>query len=174
MIAEHRAYSFFIPSLPWRNLSSNAGTRSRRNPWDVAESRGRLKGEAMEAIKDLGTLAPFAAPVTAQVTLCHTGKRPTAEQCPRCRTLGVDYPNWALPSDRSKPIPCCEYRPKDVGNIGGDVLKPILDALTWMELLEDDDFTRLTAVTLRIARVGDLDQEGVWVTVTEAEEQEAA
>ena len=164
-----QSLSFTVSGLPRRNLSSNAGTRSRRNPWDVAESRGLLKGEAMEAIKSVEHVR-FEVPVTAVVTLWHTGKRPTAEQCPRCRTLGADYPNWSIPKDHTKPLPCVEYRPTDVGNIGGDSLKPILDALVWEEVIEDDDWTRLTAVTLRIGRAESLESERIEVTVEAVEE----
>lgn len=163
------ALAFFIPSLPWRNLSSNAGTRSRRDPWGVAESRGALKADTMEALKGV-EFTPFTVPVTAEIVLRHTGKRPKMDECPRCRTLGPDYPRWAMP-DVGKPLPCVEYRPKDVGNAGGDVLKPILDGLVWMEVIADDDFTRLVAVTLRIERVGTLDEEGVLVTVAPVEEE---
>ena len=83
--------------------------------------------------------------------------------------LGPDYPTWALP-DQGKPLPCVEYRPKDVGNIGGDVLKPILDALVWMELIKDDDYTHIPEVRLRIERVAEVADEGIYVEMQEVRE----
>lgn len=162
-------WTFTVPGLPWRNLSSNAGKRSRRDPWSVAESRGRLKNDTMEALKECPI--PTLDRATATVTLHCTSSRPKAGQCPRCRLLGPDYPSWAIPEKRETPLPCVEYRPKDVGNIGGDVLKPVLDGLVWMEVLPDDDWTHLESVTLRIARVDRLDDERIEVTVQEVEEE---
>lgn len=165
--------SFWVPTLPWRNLSSNAGARSRRNPWDVAESAGRLKAEVMEVIKQARPTA-FERPVVAALTVYHTGKRPKKDQCPRCSRLSGDYPSWAVPEKRETPLSCVEYRPTDVGNIGGSVLKPVLDALVWQEVIADDDWTRLTGVYLTIARVPSLADEGLLLTVSESVAKEAA
>ena len=153
------ALTFTVPVLPDRMLSSNAGNRSRRNPWAVAEARGRLKNDTMEALKDLQPLPAFVVCV-ADVTLHRTNKRPKVEQCPRCLLRALE--------DRSVDGCCC-YRPRDVGNIGGDVLKPVLDGLVWMEVLPDDDYRHLTAVTLRIGEVETLAEECIEVTVREIE-----
>ena len=47
------------------------------------------------------------------------------------------------------------------------MLKPILDALTYLDILVDDSAEYLTAVTLRIARCSELDDEGIRLIVTE-------
>lgn len=159
----------FIPALPERMLSSNAGSRSRRDPWAISTAKMLLKGETIGALQ--GVALPKLQRVTADVTLVHSGKRPKAQDCPRCRPRLGDgtYPNYALPSDRTKPIPCCCYRPTDVGNIGGEVLKPILDALTYLDILVDDSAEYLTAVTLRIARCTTIDEEGIRLVVDEVD-----
>lgn len=151
-----------VPALPQRILSSNAGKRSRRDPWSVANARGELKAEVMEALKAVMPLPSFER-ATADVTLRRSKRRPKLEDCPRCleRFLAGDHPSWG--KDR-----CCCYRPDDVGNIGGDPLKPILDALVWMEVLPDDDMEHLLAVTLRIEAVAEVEDEGITVIVSEA------
>mgnify|MGYP001608987717 CR=1 FL=1 len=165
-------WSVWVPCLPWRNLSSNAGARSRRAPWGIAESRGRLKNEVLEAIKTQGDLRRLES-ATAAITFRLAAKRPKMRECPRCTTLGTDYPNWAVPADHSQALPCVCYRPEDVGNLGGDPLKPILDALVWMEILPDDDWRHLPSVTLRIERVDSLDAEGILVELLAATEPPA-
>ena len=159
------AISVFIPALPERMLSPNAGSRSRRDPWAIGEAKMLLKSETVHALH--GCDLPKLQTATADVTLLHSGKRPKAEACPRCweRVQGGTYPNYALPSDPRKPIPCCCYRPTDVGNIGGDTLKPILDALTYLDVLVDDSAEYLRAVTLRIDRVAEVADEGIRLVV---------
>lgn len=156
-------FAFFVPALPYRCLSSNAGARSRRDPWSIADARGILKGEVMDAIIGRANLPHFdRASVT--VTLVCTSRRPKATECPRCRLLiaGGDYPQWAIP-DRDKPLPCVCYRPKDCGNVGGDPLKPVLDALVWTEIIDDDDWKHVPRVTVAIERVDRLEDEGILV-----------
>ena len=161
--------AFTVPYLPQRVLSSNAGARSRRDPWSVANAVGLLKGQVMDELVGRRDLPRFET-ARASVTLRHTNRKPKAEECGPCRELmgSGDFPSWALPDDRSKPIKCCHYRPRDVGNIGGQVIKPVLDALTWREVWEDDDWTHLVEVRLRIERVSELAAEGLVVEVEEA------
>lgn len=172
--------SVFVHALPQRILSSNAGARSRRDPWAVAQARGTLKGDVMFAIMDAhsnpltvlaggGTDLPHFDRATATVTLRLTNKKPHATDCRQCVELiaGGEYPSWSMPA-AGKPIPCCHYRPKDVGNMGGDVLKPILDAFTWLEIWPDDDWKHVPEVTLRIERVETIEEEGICVEVTAA------
>lgn len=148
------SFAFTIPALPDRLLSSNAGGRSRRNPWAVAEAKGVLKNNTMEAMKDHQPIPAFAR-CTVTVTLYHSNKRPKVEECPRCLIEALNGGDAA----------CCCYRPSDVGNIGGDVLKPILDGMTWMEMVTDDDYTHVEAVTLRIGRVATVAEERIEVYV---------
>lgn len=164
--------SVWIPALPQRVLSGNAGSRSRRDPWAVANARGLLKGEVMAALLSLGPV-PCAHFERARVTvtLRLTNKKPKAMDCGQCVELMAagDYPRWSIPANGASPVPCCHYRPKDVGNIGGDVLKPILDAFTWLEVWPDDDFTHVPEVTLKIERVAEIADEGIAVTVEQLE-----
>ena len=148
-------FQFTVPELPDRLLSSNAGARSRRDPWSVANATGRLKNDTMEALKNIPDLPRFAR-ASATVTLMRSKRRPKLEQCPRCLIAAI--------ADR-KISACRCYRPKDIGNIGGGPLKPILDGLVWMELLPDDDYEHLTAVTLLIEIVPGIEDEGVTVTL---------
>lgn len=163
------AIDTFIPALPERMLSGNAGSRSRRDPWSLANARMLLKGEAISALQ--AHPLPKIQRATADVTLVHSGKRPKAEACPRCRGRIGDgtYPSYAIPKDRAKPLPCVCYRPWDVGNIGGEPLKPVIDALTYLDVLVDDTAEYLTAITLRIQRCTTLEQEGIRLVVEEIE-----
>lgn len=138
-------------------LSSNAGKRSRRDPWSVAEARGRLKNDTMEALRDLAEL-PRLERASICITLMRSKRRPKLEQCPRCLERALGGANIDS---------CCCYRPQDVGNIGGDPIKPILDALVWMEILPDDDHTHLVALTLMIEIVETIPEEGYVVTIQE-------
>ena len=52
-----------------------------------------------------------------------------------------------------------------MGNTGGQPLKPVLDAFTWLEIWPDDDYTHVPEVTLRIERVAEIADEGIAVTV---------
>jgi len=159
----------FIHALPEKMLSSNAGSRSRRDPWSISTAKMILKGETIAALQ--GCSLPKFQRVTADVTLIHSGKRPKAADCPRCKPRMGDgtYPGYAIPKDRAKPLPCVCYRPMDVGNIGGEPLKPILDALTYLDILADDSAEYLAAVTLRIQRCTTLEQEGIRLVVEEIE-----
>jgi len=161
----------FIHALPEKMLSSNAGSRSRRDPWSISTAKMLLKGETIAALQQNCELPKFQR-VTADVTLIHSGKRPKAVDCPRCKPRMGDgtYPGYAIPKDRAKPLPCVCYRPMDVGNIGGEPLKPILDALTYLDILVDDSAEYLAAVTLRIQRCTTLDQEGIRLVVQEVQE----
>ena len=151
-------FCFTIPGLPQRLLSSNGGNRSRRDPWAVANAKGELKGETIEALMEIQPLPTFDR-CTVALTLLHSNKKPKVEQCPRCLLAAIE--------DRR--IDACRcYRPADVGNIGGDVLKPILDGMVWMEMMPDDDWTHLVAVTLRIGRVATVEDERIEVRVQEA------
>lgn len=152
-------FTFKIPVLPDRMLSSNAGNRSRRNPWAVAEAKGALKGATMEALMRAGEL-PHPTRCTVTVTVWHSGKRPRVEQCPRCLEAAM--------ADKSISTCCC-YRPRDVGNIGGDVLKPILDGMVWMEMFADDSADIVEEVRLRIGRVATVAEERIVVNVWESD-----
>ena len=163
----------FIHALPERMLSSNAGSRSRRDPWSISTAKMLLKGETVAALQAVEL--PKLQRVTADVTLTHSGKRPKVTDCPRCKPRIADgtYPSYALPKDRTKPVPCVCYRPTDVGNIGGEVLKPILDALTYLDVLVDDSVEYLAAVTLRIQRCSTIEQEGIRLVVQEIQDEGA-
>lgn len=152
-------FAFFVPALPQRVTSSNAGARSRRDPWSVANAIAELKAETMDALIPLCPLPSFERALVT-VTFKATNKRPKLEDCPRClqRHLAGDAPRWA--EDR-----CACFRAKDVGNYGGAPLKPVLDALVWMGMLEDDDYVHVPEVRLRIERVVTIEEEGIEVTV---------
>jgi hypothetical protein len=62
------------------------------------------------------------------------------------------------------------FRPKDAGNIGGDVLKPILDyAVVRHGVVPDDDYRYIDTVTLAVRHVEDNANEGIWVRIDEVE-----
>ena len=150
------AFAVFVPALPQQVLSSNAGKNSRRDPWSVANAVGELKGEVVQTLLALGELPRFTV-VVVTITQRVTSRRLRLEQCYRClnRYLAGDHPKWA--EDR-----CACYRPKDVGNV---IHKGVLDAIVFMEMLPDDDFTHVTELRLRIERVTAIADEGIYVEV---------
>jgi len=62
------------------------------------------------------------------------------------------------------------YRPEDAGNVGGDVLKPILDyALVRHGVVPDDDYRYIDSVTLMVKHVESNAEEGIMVRIDEVE-----
>lgn len=153
-------FTFTVPVLPDQMLSSNAGNRSRRNPWAVAEAKGALKSATMEALMRLPEV-PFFSRCIVAVTVWHSRKKPKVEQCPRCLEAAL--------GDKSISSCLC-YRPWDAGNIGGDVLKPILDGMKWMEVFSDDSADIVEEVRLRIGKVATVAEEHIEVCVLEVVE----
>lgn len=159
------SWCVWVPALPQRVTSSNAGARSRRDPWSVANAIAEMKDETMQAVMAVGELPHFDR-ATVTVTFKTAPKRPKLEQCPRClaRAVAGGHPSWAQAT-------CICFRARDVGNYGGAPLKPILDGLVWLGVLDDDDYKHVPEVTLRIERVADVESEGILVTVSEGGEQ---
>ena len=147
-------FAVFVAALPQQVLSSNAGKNSRRDPWSVANAVGELKDEVVQTLLSLGVLPRFETAVVT-VTQRVANRRLKLEDCFRClnRFLAGDHPKWA--EDR-----CACYRPKDVGNV---IHKGVLDALVFMELIEDDDFTHIPELRLRLERVTEIADEGIYV-----------
>ena len=136
--------TFWIPALPKRALSPNGGQRSRRNPWEVAEAKLALGDVAFHAMLAAHgpTVPHLATPVRVAVCLyCKHGTK---------NKDGL-------------------YRPADAGNVGGDVLKPILDyAIVRHGVVPDDDYTNIESVTLMVRHVDRLEDEGIEVRVEES------
>lgn len=133
----------WIPTLPEKALSPNGGQRSRRNPWQVAESKLELGTATHHAI--LAAYAPSIPTLTAPVVI----------------TLTMYAKHHSRTGDGY-------YRPLDPSNIGGDVLKPIVDALVRLDILASDDYKHVEEVRLRMRHVENLTDEGLLLEVSEA------
>ena len=60
------------------------------------------------------------------------------------------------------------YRPTDPSNIGGDMIKGPMDALTDLQIIPDDSYRYVELVTLRIQKVEELREEGFEIIVRDA------
>ena len=131
----------WIPALPGRALSANGGGRSRRDPWTLSEAKLTLGDVAYHAV--LAAYAPNIPTIPTPVTI-------TVTLSARHGTKNGDG----------------LYRPRDPSNIGGDVLKPIIDyGLVRLGVIPDDDYTHVAEVRLRVKHVGELRDEGIQVRV---------
>lgn len=140
------ALSFWISALPKRALSPNGGQRSRRNPWEVAEAKTELGDAAWHAIREAygPTVPTLTPPIRVAVAL------------------------YAKHGTKNKDG---LYRPEDCGNVGGDVLKPILDyAVVRHGVVPDDDYHNIESVTLMVRHVETNEEEGLMVTLVEVGE----
>jgi hypothetical protein len=131
----------WVPALPATALSPNGGKRSRRNPWELSNAKLELGDVAYHAV--LGAYAPniphFEPRVIITCTLYAWHNRRNGD--------GL-------------------YRPTDPSNLGGDVLKPLIDyGLVRHGIIDDDDYTVVQEVRLRIGHVGTLAEEGIMLEV---------
>lgn len=131
-----RSLSVWIPTLPERALSPNGGQRSRRNPWQVANSKLELGSATHHAI--LATCAPDIPRLSAPVVI----------------TITLYAKHYAKAGDGY-------YRTADPSNLGGDVAKPIVDALVRLDVLPGDDYKVVDEVRLRVRHVETLEEEGI-------------
>lgn len=134
----------WVPALPARALSPNGGGRSRRNPWELSEAKLALGDVAYHAV--LAAYAPNIPVITPPVVI-------TATLFARHGTRNGDG----------------LYRPTDPSNLGGDVLKPLIDyALVRLGVIPDDDYRNVTEVRLRVEHVSEIKDEGVLLEVEAA------
>ena len=135
-------FSVWVPALPLRALSPNGGQRSRRDPWAVSSAKLELGSATHHAI--LAAYAPtiphLDAPVAITITMY--AKHHTRN--------GDGY-----------------YRSTDPANLGGDIAKPIVDALVRMDILDGDDYKVVSEVRLRVRHVDRLEAEGIRLEVEE-------
>lgn len=145
-----RHLSVWVPALPRRALSANGGGRSRRDPFAVQKAKDELGEATYHAI--LATCGPnlptFEPPVVITCTLYA-----------RHHTHNGDG----------------LYRPQDPSNIGGDILKPIIDTLKPLGVIGDDNYWDaekrtgwVREVRLRVAHVDTLEAEGILLEVAGA------
>ncbi len=127
-----------VRTLPGVELSPNSISGSAQKRRAVNKERQRLRAEtAVEIQAKYGTDIPSYPCGLVDITLRHSFKRP--------------QDNF--------------YRPRDVSNIGGDVIKPVIDALVDMSVLPDDDWKHVPGVVLRIEKCAELRDEGYLVVV---------
>ena len=133
--------TFWVPALPEQALSANGGGRSRRDPWSLSEAKLSLGDVTYHAV--LAAYAPNIPTITPPVVISVT-------LYVRHNTRNGDG----------------LYRPKDPSNIGGDVLKPIIDyGLVRHGIIPDDDYLTVESVVLRVRHVQTLIEEGFSVSV---------
>lgn len=137
-----RSISVWIPTLPERALSPNGGQRSRRNPWQVAESKLELGSATHHAI--LATYAPDIPHFTELVVI----------------TITMYAKHGVRNGDGF-------YRPLDASNMGGDVASPIVNALVRLDVIRDDSYKFVDEVRLRVRHVDTLEAEGIRLEVEE-------
>ena len=129
---------FLLRTLAGSELSPNSISGSAQKRRVIASERKRLRAEAaIEIQAKYGTEIPSYPAGLVDITYRHSFKRP-----------GDDY-----------------YRPTDCSNIGGDCIKPVIDALVDMGVLPDDDYKHVPAVILRIEKCKELTEEGYYVMV---------
>lgn len=141
-----KALSFWISALPKRALSPNGGQRSRRDPWEVAAAKTELGDASWHALREAHgpTVPTLTPPIRVAVAL---------------------YAKHGTKNGDGL------YRPEDCGNVGGDVLKPILDyAIVRHGVIPDDDYKNIESVTLMVRHVETNAEEGIMVTLVEAGE----
>jgi len=135
--------TFWVPTLPARALSSNGGGRSRRNPWEVAEAKMQLGGDAH--IAALAALSPALPHFDGRVDI----------------SLTFHIKPHAKPQDGL-------LRSLDPSNCGGEPAKCIIDhALVQTGIIADDDYKHVRYVVLSIEPVAELRDEGIAVLVRE-------
>ena len=137
--------SFWVPALPETALSPNGGKRSRRNTWSLSEAKLTLGDVAFHAAlaafgPDMPSLVP---PVVISATLFAKHNSKNGD--------GL-------------------YRPTDPSNIGGDVMKPVIDSgLVKTKIIPDDSYKYVNAVVLMVRHVNTHEEEGILVSVTEVD-----
>lgn len=143
------AITFVVRTLPGQALSSNA--KNQRNRFAVSEAKGDLGHQShISMLEQYGPDVPQFRGCRVDVLLLFYVK------------------HHARPGDGL-------YRPLDPSNVGGECIKPVIDyGLVKTGVLEDDDWKHVRFVVVGIEPVDDLKDERIEVTVTEAEEREAA
>lgn len=131
---------FFVPFLPKSIITSNRTSKSAEGARGKWAERAELQAQTHLALnaKFMPDIPRFDC-ISIALTYCRTSKRPGD---------GL-------------------YRPRDVPNIGGDILKAVCDAIKDAGVIADDDEEHLRAVALGLDRVDDLSQEGILVTIQE-------
>lgn len=134
----------WVPMLPDRALAANGGGRSRRDPWALSEAKLALGECCYHAV--LAAYAPSVPALTPPVVI----------------TATLYARHHSKPGDG-------KYRPRDPSNIGGDVLKPLIDyGLVRLGVIPDDDYTTVQEVRLRVRHVESLAEEGITIEVESA------
>lgn len=159
--------SFWIPALPRVVLSTNGTRREKRNPWSVSDAKGELHALALKAASECGRSEPFEGLVDVVVVL-HVMRDARKVECPRCLERAIGEPSKFNGT-------CLCYRPLDPSNIGGEVIKPVIDGgLVGSGLITDDRSEYVRWVMLGLVRVQTVEQEGYEVTVRPVAEEAAA
>ena len=141
--------SFWVPSLGGQSLSSNAKD-GKRHPMAVYKAKEALQEAAyFAALEQLGPLPAKPriefSDILLDFHICY-GRRPKD---------GI-------------------YRFTDPSNGGGDVAKPIVDALRYAKVIPDDTYKHVRMFSTHITPVETLAEEGVQVTVRPVIEEAAA
>lgn len=129
---------FMVHHLPKSIITSNRTSKSDAGARGKWAERAELQAETHQAI--IATFAPDIPNMDcAALTLSyiHTGKKP-GDGC---------------------------YRPKDVPNLGGDILKAVCDAIVDAGMLPDDAQQYLPAVGLGIDKCKEIADEGILITL---------
>lgn len=130
----------FLPTLAGAELSANQHAQTIHQRRQRSEERARLRQATCIAIgnKYRPDVPAYAAGLIDITYMC-SAKRPGDGM----------------------------YRPRDPSNIGGEIIKGIIDAVVDMGVLPDDDYRYVPAVVLRIERVKTIAEEGIVLIVQE-------
>lgn len=140
-MSAQRVVAFWVPALPGRALTSNAG--AKRNGYAIERAKDALAEAAYYAVlNQLGPDVPHLEPladVFLDYHICYARR----------------------PQDGL-------YRFTDPSNGGGDVAKPVIDyGVVKTGILGDDNRKFVRFFTCGITDVATLDEEGIAVRITE-------
>ena len=143
---------FHVRHLPSRIITSNSWSDNRSKALAIHAAKEEISAEVMlAAMAALGPNLPTVDCCSITITYIHTFKRPGD---------GL-------------------LRLTDPGNVGGNIAKAVIDALTpeskpdkngmvkkaGLGIIPDDDHTHLKAVTTMIEKCDELADEGILVTI---------
>lgn len=168
-MTEVRAFTFTIPGLAHRRLTSNGphGHWSKDSA-GRQEMRGftgqALAGHSLPSWEAVEVSLVYYTVRAREGLSCCAPRRFKAEQCPTCLQRSFD---GTLGGEST----CQCYRPTDDWNLF-TVAKPIIDSLVDAGVIPDDKHQNAKVGTVRIRHCQSIKQERIEVTVVRVEAEE--
>lgn len=145
---------FHVRHLPPRVITSNSWSDNKQKALGIHAAKEEISAEVMLAARAaLGPDLPYVECCAIGITYIHTFKRPGD---------GL-------------------LRLTDPGNVGGNIAKAVIDALTpeskpdkngmvkkaGLGIIPDDDWTHVKSVTLMVEKCDEIADEGIFVHIEE-------